>query len=105
MYYSKDKAKSDTKNYLGGNIKGGVNYNLNEKNNVFINAGFITRAPMFDTSFVNSQNSHARNEDAKNEKNHMSSKLVTAIVAAYSQPIFNAYYTCWMDKALYDSAI
>ena len=34
MYYSKDKAKSDTKNYLGGNIKGGVNYNLNEKNNV-----------------------------------------------------------------------
>ena len=28
LYYSKDKAKSDTKNYLGGNIKGGVNLSL-----------------------------------------------------------------------------
>ncbi|WP_018668245.1 TonB-dependent receptor [Bacteroides gallinarum] len=102
MYYSKDKAKSDTKNYLGGNIKGGVNYNLNEKNNVFFNAGFITRAPMFDTSFVNSQNSHARNEDAKNEK-----VMSFEVGYGYRSSIFtanlNAYYTRWMDKALYDS--
>ena len=68
LYYSKDKAKSSTKNYLGGNIKGGINYNLNERNNIFANAGYISRAPMFDTSFLNSQTSHARNNDAKNEK-------------------------------------
>lgn len=102
MYYSKDKAKSDTKNYLGGNIKGGVNYNLNEKNNVFINAGFITRAPMFDTSFVNSQNSHARNEDAKNEK-IMSFEVGYGYRSGIFTANLNAYYTRWMDKALYDS--
>lgn len=68
MYYSKDKAKSSTKNYLGGNIKGGANYNLTENHNVFVNAGYINRAPMFDTSFINSQTSHDRNPDAKNEK-------------------------------------
>ena len=102
MYYSKDKAKSDTKNYLGGNIKGGVNYNLNEKNNVFINAGFITRAPMFDTSFVNSQNSHARNEDAKNEK-IMSFEVGYSYRSGIFTANLNAYYTRWMDKALYDS--
>ena len=55
MYYSKDNAKSSTKNYLGGNIKGGANYNLTENHNVFVNAGYINRAPMFDTSFINSQ--------------------------------------------------
>lgn len=102
MYYSKDKAKSDTKNYLGGNIKGGVNYNLNERNNVFINAGFITRAPMFDTSFVNSQNSHARNEDAKNEK-IMSFEVGYGYRSGIFSANLNAYYTRWMDKALYDS--
>ena len=102
MYYSKDKAKSDTKNYLGGNIKGGVNYNLNEKNNVFINAGFITRAPMFDTSFVNSQNSHARNEDAKNDK-IMSFEVGYGYRSGIFTANLNAYYTRWMDKALYDS--
>ena len=102
MYYSKDKAKSDTKNYLGGNIKGGVNYNLNEKNNVFINAGFITRAPLFDTSFVNSQNSHARNEDAKNEK-IMSFEVGYGYRSGIFTANLNAYYTRWMDKALYDS--
>ena len=102
MYYRKDKAKSDTNNYLGGKIKGGVNYNLNEKNNVFINAGFITRAPMFDTSFVNSQNSHARNEDAKNEK-IMSFEVGYGYRSGIFTANLNAYYTRWMDKALYDS--
>ena len=40
FYYDADHAKSGKKNYLGGNIKGGINYNLTEKHNVFFNAGF-----------------------------------------------------------------
>ena len=68
FYYDEAHAKSSKKHYLGGNIKGGANYNLNETQNIFFNAGFITRAPMFDTSFINSQNSHDRNQDAKNER-------------------------------------
>lgn len=102
LYYSKDKAKSDTKNYLGGNIKGGVNYNLTENHNVFVNAGFISRAPMFDTSFINSQNSHARNGDAKNEK-IMSFEAGYGYRSRFFTANLNAYYTRWIDKALYDS--
>lgn len=102
LYYSKDKAKSSTKNYLGGNIKGGVNYNLNEQNNVFANAGFISRAPMFDTSFINSQTSHERNNDAKNEK-IMSFEVGYGFRSGFFTANLNGYYTRWMDKALYDS--
>ena len=102
LYYSKDKDKSDTKNYLGGNIKGGVNYNLTENHNVFVNAGFISRAPMFDTSFINSQNSHARNGDAKNEK-IMSFEAGYGYRSRFFTANLNAYYTRWIDKALYDS--
>ena len=101
MYYSKDKAKSSTKNYLGGNIKGGVNYNLTENHNIFVNAGYINRAPMFDTSFINSQTSHDRNPDAKNEK-IMSFELGYGYRSRFFTANLNGYYTRWMDKALYD---
>ena len=101
MYYSKDKAKSSTKNYLGGNIKGGVNYNLTENHNIFVNAGYINRAPMFDTSFINSQTSHDRNPDAKNEK-IMSFELGYGYRSRFFTANLNGYYTRWRDKALYD---
>ena len=102
MYYSKDKAKSSTKNYLGGNIKGGANYNLTENHNIFVNAGYINRAPMFDTSFINSQTSHDRNPDAKNEK-IMSFEVGYGYRSRFFTANLNGYYTRWMDKALYDS--
>ncbi|MFS2832498.1 TonB-dependent receptor [Bacteroides uniformis] len=100
LYYGADKAKSDKKHYLGGNIKGGLNYNLNEKNNVFFNAGFISRAPMFDSSFINSQTSHERNSDAKNEK-IMSFEVGYGFRSRFFIANLNTYYTQWIDKALY----
>lgn len=79
-----------------------MNYNLTENHNVFVNAGFISRAPMFDTSFINSQNSHARNGDAKNEK-IMSFEAGYGYRSRFFTANLNAYYTRWIDKALYDS--
>ena len=102
FYYDEAHAKSGKKNYLGGNIKGGVNYNLTEKHNVFFNAGYISRAPMFDTSFINSQTSHERNPDALNEK-VMSFEIGYGFRSRYFAANVNAYYTKWMDKSLYDS--
>lgn len=102
FYYDEAHAKSSKKHYLGGNIKGGANYNLNETQNIFFNAGFITRAPMFDTSFINSQNSHDRNQDAKNEK-VMSFEVGYGFRNSLVAVNLNAYYTQWMDKSLYDS--
>ena len=57
---------------------------------------------MFDTSFINSQNSHARNGDAKNEK-VMSFELGYGFRSGFFTANVNAYYTRWKDKALYDS--
>ena len=57
---------------------------------------------MFDTSFINSQNSHARNGDAKNEK-VMSFELGYGFRTGFFTANVNAYYTRWKDKALYDS--
>lgn len=102
LYYSKEKAKSTTKNYLGGNIKGGINYNLDDHNNIFANAGYITRAPMFDSSFINSQTSHERNPDAKNEK-VMSFEAGYGYRSRFFTANLNGYFTRWMDKALYDT--
>lgn len=103
FYYDKNHAKSGKKNYLGGNIKGGANYNLTDQHNIFVNAGFISRAPMFDTSFINSQNSHERNPDAVNEK-VMSFEAGYGFRSSIFSANVNLYYTQWMDKSLYDSS-
>ena len=42
--------KSDTKNILGGTIKGGANFNIDAKNNVYVNSGYYSKAPNFDAN-------------------------------------------------------
>ena len=102
FYYSGDKQLSSKKHYLGGNVKAGLNYNLDDYNNVFFNTGFISRAPIFDNTFINSQSSHERNPDAKNEKVY-SFELGYGYRSQYFSANVNAYYTMWKDKALYDT--
>ena len=61
-----DNPISDKANLGGGYLKGGVNYNFNEKSNVFVNAGFIDRQPLFDAVFPNYGNDI--NDDLQNER-------------------------------------
>lgn len=103
FYYDKAHAKSDTYNYMGWNLKGGINYNLTEHHNIFFNAGYIDRAPMFDAAFINSQNTHAKNPDAKNEK-IMSFELGYGYRSRIFSANVNAYYTKWMDKSTYKTS-
>ena len=42
--------ESDVQNQGGGYLKGGANYNIDEKSNVFFNAGLISRQPSFSFS-------------------------------------------------------
>jgi len=56
---------SDWVNILGGNIKGGLNYNINDEHNVFGNVGYYSRQPQFDSVFENFRNDI--NEDRENE--------------------------------------
>ncbi|MDE6489476.1 MAG: TonB-dependent receptor, partial [Paramuribaculum sp.] len=99
-YYDAEHARSETKNFLGGTIKGGVNYNIDRHNNVFFNGGFISRAPFFSYGvFLSAQRSNITNPDALNEKvgsleigyGYHSPKLAVE---------FNAYYTKWMDRTM-----
>jgi outer membrane receptor protein involved in Fe transport len=57
---------SDVKNVAGGYVKGGANYNFNEKSNVFFNVGMISRQPQFDAVFPNFAN--VVNPDLENEQ-------------------------------------
>lgn len=66
-YLSTDpKRETDWINFLGYQAKGGVNYNLDAHNNVFANIGYIQRAPLVGTIFLNKENDV--NPDAKPEK-------------------------------------
>ena len=58
--------ESETKNVTGGYLKGGANINLDEKSNVFFNAGLISRQPNFDAVFPNYAN--VVNPDLQNEE-------------------------------------
>ena len=98
FYYDKAHEKSQTRNFIGGTIKGGANYNIDSKNNVFFNAGFISRAPFFSGGvFVNSATSNVLNDKPINEKVYS-----FELGYGFNTPEFaltaNAYYTKWMDK-------
>lgn len=99
FYYDKEHQRSETKNFLAGNAKVGVNYNINRYNNVFVNAGYISRAPFMSAAFLSREVSNAANPDALNEK------CVSAEVGyEFHSPKFtaqiNGYFTRWMDQTM-----
>lgn len=98
FYYDKEHEKSETLNFLGGTVKAGANYNIDRNNNVYVNAGYISRAPFFSGgAFLSSTVSNATNPDAINEK-----IMSYEVGYGYHSPVFsanlNAYHTTWMDK-------
>ncbi|WP_446050830.1 TonB-dependent receptor [Zobellia laminariae] len=87
--------ETDWENILGGNIKGGANFNLNEANNVFFNAGYYSKQPQFDAVYINFQND--LNPDLTNEK-------VLGLEIGYGLNLgdfrakVNLYRTTWKDR-------
>ncbi len=99
FYYDEAHQKSDVIGFFGGTIKGGINYNFNPHHNVFINGGFISRAPKFNGAFMSSNVSHAFNRNAKNEK-IASVEVGYGFHNQYVNIALNGYYTRWMDKTM-----
>ncbi|NDW10581.1 TonB-dependent receptor [Dysgonomonas sp. 520] len=100
FYYDKGDRKSKTANFLGGNIKGGANYNIDKNHNVFGNIGYISRAPFFSNGvFLQKEVSNEINKDARNEK-----VFSLELGYGYRSPIISAnlniYSTSWMDKSM-----
>ena len=100
FYYSKADAKSSKESFLGFTLKGGANYNLTEKHNVFANIGYFSRPPhMQGGVFLQNDVSNVVNPDAMNEK-VFSMELGYGFRASWLSANVNLYRTAWMDKAV-----
>ena len=88
----------DSGNIAGLQVKGGASYRVDENVHVFVNAGYVSKVPIFDN--VINDRSGALAEDPKNEKfisleaginvRGMDGKLSTK---------FSLYNTTWKDRA------
>ncbi|MES2276776.1 MAG: TonB-dependent receptor [Bacteroidota bacterium] len=83
-------------NFLGYQAKGGVNYNIDNSNNIFANVGYLQRAPLVATVFLNNKNDI--NTNAKPEK-LTSFELGYGYVSSLFSLNVNAYYSPYMDRA------
>ena len=90
-----DMPISEVQNQLGGYVKGGANFNINEHMNVFVNAGMISRQPQFDAVFPNFANKI--NPDLQNE-NINSVELGYGYIKNKLTVNVNAYATTWGNR-------
>jgi outer membrane cobalamin receptor len=90
-----DNPESDTKNQGGGYLKGGANYNIDDKQNVFFNAGMISRQPQFGAVFPNYGNDI--NPDLQNEE-IKSFELGYGFIGSNFKVNVNAYSTVWGNR-------
>ncbi len=100
FYYDQSREKSKTENFIGWNLKGGANYNITERHNVFANMGYISRAPFYSGGiFLYALNSNVTNPDAMNER-----AFSVEVGYGFRSSMFNAnlnlYRTAWMDKTM-----
>jgi hypothetical protein len=86
--------QTDWKYLPGFTVKGGVNYNLTETMNIFVNLGYLSKAQRFNNVYDYNNNLFGNIENEK----------VRAIEAGYSiyKPRYtfnvNGYYTEWKNK-------
>ena len=90
-----DNPISEKANLGGGYLKGGINYNFTEKSNVFVNAGFIDRQPLFNAVFPNFANDI--NPDLQNERIE-SFEIGYGYVGNGLKFNVNAYNTNWGNR-------
>ncbi len=88
-------SQSDKKWIPGFTVKGGVNYNVSDRSNVFVNLGYLSKAPVFNN--VYDRYTVALLREIKNE-------YIKAVELGYSFNTrafsinTNAYYTVWENK-------
>jgi hypothetical protein len=88
-------SSTDYEKILGGNVKGGANYNINANHNVYVNAGYYSKQPFFNAVYPN--NKSVVNGNLVNEK-------ILGLEAGYgftSRKLtakLNLYHTQWKDR-------
>ncbi|MCF6213903.1 MAG: TonB-dependent receptor [Flavobacteriaceae bacterium] len=96
-YFKEPPATQATswKNLTGGNIKGGMNINIDDNNSVFVNGGYYSRQPDFGTVYIHFGNN--LNPDLQNEKVFAQEFGYTYRDDKFSLH-FNAYNTSWKNR-------
>ena len=98
-YYYNNVTARDSVPRIGGTIKGGVNYKFAKYHNVLVNAGFISRTPMYQSIYMSVSTSNAINNQAKNEK-IASVEVGYGFENQYVSVRANGYFTEWLDKSM-----
>ncbi|HSI89459.1 MAG TPA: hypothetical protein VK927_00005, partial [Adhaeribacter sp.] len=88
--------ESDWVNFTGYTLKGGLNYNLNEYNNIFFNLGYISKAPFFNNVF--NTTSGDQYQDVRNE-GVASFEIGYGINRGNFKANLNAYHTTWYNRS------
>lgn len=83
------------KKVLGGNVKAGLNYNLDAHNNVFVNSGYYSKQPFFNAVYPNNRN--FVNDNLTNEK-IFGIELGYGFRSSKFNGNLNFYRTTWKDR-------
>ena len=93
--YPVANVKTPWSNFVPFSVKAGFNYRFNGMHNVFVNGGYVTKAPMMDNIFV----------DNTPLSNPIPEKIATGEIGygfnyRTLSVMLNGYYTQWMDKSV-----
>ena len=97
FYTTQPDTKSRKITVNGGYIKGGANYKMSDRANVFFNVGRINRPPLVDGVFTNADYDFTEAEDITSEK-------ITSLELGYGyfgsnfKAKVNVYSTVWGDR-------
>jgi hypothetical protein len=81
----------------GFDAKAGLNFNLDEHNNIFLNGGYFSRAPYF--KFVFGTGTNTPTSNLENEKT-LTAELGYGLNLRSTRVRLNGYYTKWEDKSI-----
>ncbi|MCB9206972.1 MAG: TonB-dependent receptor [Ignavibacteriales bacterium] len=98
---SDPKRETGWKNFTNYVVKFGANYNINKINNLYVNIGNFSKAPLSMNVYDYSNNLY---ENTKNE-NITSIEIGYGFQNEFSRLNLNYYYTLWNDKAFSKSFI
>ncbi len=87
--------QSDWESLVGGNIKGGINWNINENHNVFANTGYYSKQPLFSAVYP-SYNTNDVNGGLTNETIYGLEFGYSFIMNNFNLKA-NVYRTSWKD--------
>lgn len=87
--------KTGFKDIVGYNVKGGANYNIDERNNIFVNAGYYSKQPFLNAVYPNNKN--YLNPNLTNEK-IFGLEAGYGFRASWLNANLNAYRTDWKDR-------